>query len=225
MLRDRSHRSMNGNTSPRRRTGRTARCVALLGVSAASVLGTLTLASAPASAAVSISGLGSVSLSTVLAPVTTLVSTLTNTTATDPGCPVALPAPSNPGGIGNIFPLIPFFGPFSAEAFVWLPLLQTLVPTAGPLLPVLQNVLVSLQPEINALLPIVESLEANGFAVISPAYAPYRAQVLSAEAQLVQLLLPLAQQGASLPGSPCLADVEGLIVTSLDQSAAAGALG
>jgi hypothetical protein len=219
---DRTLHIRNDSTAHRRRAGRSARYAAVVGATVASMLGTFALVSAPASAATN--PLTSI-LTTVTTSVTAPLTLGPATNATAGGCPAGLPAPTNPGAIGDIYPLIPLFGPFSSEAFVWLPLLETLVPVVGPLLPLAEGLLVELQPVLNVLLPIVENLEAEGFAVISPYYAPYRQEVLNAEQQLVELLLPLAQAGASLPGAACLADIEGLIVQSLDQSAAAGTLG
>jgi hypothetical protein len=189
------------------------RCAVAVGATVISLLGTSVLASAPASASVSSSGATATDLPTIA-----------TAGSPAPGCP-ELPIPVDEGGIGSIYPLIPIFGPFSSEAFVWLPLLQTLVPSVAPLLPLAELGLVTLQPEINLLLPVIEDLEESGYAVIGPQYAPYRQEVLNAEQQLVDLLLPLAQEGATLPGSACLAPIEGIIVSELDESAAAGTLG
>jgi hypothetical protein len=217
MQSDRSDLSQNGPIASRHRMGRPTRCAVALGATVASILGTLVVASGPALAATSVSSI----VTSVTAPVVDVA----NTTAGTAACPAGLPAPTTEGGIGNLYPLIPFFGPFSSEAFVWLPLLQTLVPSFAPLLPSAQTALVAIQPEINVLLAIVEELEASGYAVIGPQYAPYRQQVLNAEQQLVDILLPLAQEGTTLPGSACLPDVEGIIVTYLDETATEGNLG
>jgi hypothetical protein len=218
MIRRKSHSTVAAQTPMNRRRRRRLfiRSSVALGATVSSLLGAGALALGPVSASASPSQ----------AAVSIPALAVANTTATPPtGCPIALPAPTSTAGIGAVYPLIPIFGPFSSEAFVWLPLLQTLVPSTAPLLPLLQDTLVGLQPELNELLPILENLEASGYAVIGPQYAPYRQQVLSAEQQLVSLLLPLAQQGAALPGASCLAPIEGVIVSGLDLSAAAGTLG
>jgi hypothetical protein len=223
-------RSENTIAAVRRLTRLSVRSTGAVGAIVISLLGTSALAAAPASA--STNPLGSL-LTTVTSTVTSTVTTTLNaatapltaapTNAPAAACP-ALPAPTDEGGIGSIYPLLPLFGPLSSEAFVWLPLLQTLVPLVAPLLPLAQQVLVSAQPELNVLLPVFENVLNSGYAVIGPEYAPYRQQVLNAEQQLVNLFLPFAQGGTTLPGAACLAPLEGIIVTDLDLSAAAGTL-
>jgi hypothetical protein len=152
------------------------------------------------------------SLSNTVTKVTSLVSALLTT------------PPAETGGIGEIFPIISLFGPFTSEAVSWLPVVNALTPLISPLLPTFGDGVDKLQPLLNVLVPILNDLEQKGFDAISPLYAPYRQQILDAENQLANAFAPYVTQIVNLPTTAVLQSIEGQIVALLGQSAASGDL-
>jgi hypothetical protein len=130
-----------------------------------------------------------------------------------PCAQLSLPAPDKVGGIQSLVRLIPFFGPFSPEAFAMLPALQPGMEAIGPLFPLFEAGLDQLAPALDALTPAAQQLGEAGFGALAPLYGPYREDVLAGEAQLAAFLQPIVQSLASAPGSECLIALEGLLAS------------
>lgn len=118
-------------------------------------------------------------------------------------CELGLAVPTEQAGLANLVPLIPLFGPFSPEAFAFVPAFNAGFPLLGPLVIAGGEGLGQLQPVLDVVTPVVNTLEEQGFNTISPFYTPVRPQFLSAEAQLAALIAPGVETVASLPGATC----------------------
>lgn len=138
-----------------------------------------------------------------------------NSTAAPPACPVALPVPAQANPLISLIGFAPLLGPFTKEAFApeaaYLPVLQLL----GPLLVEFAKEYAVVQPSLTPLINQVNSLENQGFTVLSPLYGPYRTHVLSLETALATALAPFAQLAVSNPASSCLVDVEGILTSAI----------
>jgi hypothetical protein len=119
-----------------------------------------------------------------------------------------LPAATVHGGLQSLIAFAPLFGPFSAEAFASAAAFQPLLELFGPLLVNFASQYTTVQPELTPLINQVESLENEGFAVISPLYLPYRTEFLSAETELATAVAPFAQALATNPAATCVVDIE-----------------
>lgn len=118
-------------------------------------------------------------------------------------CELGLEVPQEPAGLANFVPIIPLFGPFSPEAFAFVPAFNAGFPLLGPLVIAGGDGLKQAQPLLDAAVPVVNSLEEQGFNALSPLYGPVRPQVLDGEAQLASLIAPGVEAFASLPGATC----------------------
>lgn len=118
-------------------------------------------------------------------------------------CELGLEVPQEPAGLANFVPIIPLFGPFSPEAFAFVPAFNAGFPLLGPLVIAGGDGLKQAQPLLDAAVPVVNSLEEQGFNTLSPLYSPVRPQVLAGEAQLASLIAPGVEAFASLPGATC----------------------
>lgn len=136
------------------------------------------------------------------------------TPAALPACPFPLPTPAHTGGLATLIGLSPLFGPFSAEAFAPAAAFQPVLELFGPFLVEFADVYAGDEPSLAPLIDQLESLENEGFTVISPLYGPYRTQFLTAETSLASALAPYAQKLASNPASSCLVDIEGILTSA-----------
>jgi hypothetical protein len=133
-----------------------------------------------------------------------------------PDCPqLGLPAPQKVGGLASIVPLVPLFGPFSAEAFAFMPAFQPGFVFLGPLLPEAERALTDLQPLLDVLSPGAQALGQAGFDAIAPLYGPVRPQFLSAETDLATAIAPVLDALVSAPGAECVIALEGVLATAL----------
>jgi hypothetical protein len=119
-------------------------------------------------------------------------------------CPLGLAVPTEQAGLANLVPLVPFFGPFSPEAFAMVPAFEPGFPLFGPAIIAGGEFLGQLDPALSAAAPVVNGLEDEGFTAVSPLYRPVRPQVLAGEAQLAATLRPHVAAFASSPGASCV---------------------
>jgi hypothetical protein len=138
---------------------------------------------------------------------------LPDVAAGKPCAALSLPAPQEVGGLQNLIRLVPLFGPFSPEAFAMLPAFEPGFHVLGPLFPLFETGLEQAAPVLDPLTVVVQQLGDAGFAVLGPLYAPYRQDVLDAEAQLAAYLQPIVQQLAATPGSECVIALEGVLAS------------
>jgi len=130
-------------------------------------------------------------------------------------CPAPIPTATRTGGLANLTAIIPAFGPFSAEAFTFVPAFEPAFPVIGPLFPVFEAMLVAGQPLLDAGIPVLNSLEEAGFDALAPLYGPVRPQILAGEAQAAAAINPLMAQLAATPGSGCVANVADVLASLL----------
>jgi hypothetical protein len=126
-------------------------------------------------------------------------------------CPAPLPPATHTGGVANLTAIIPAFGPYSAEAFTFLPAFEPAFPVLGPLFPVFEAMLAAGQPLLDASLPVLNSFEQSGYDALAPLYTPVRPQILAGEAQAAAAFNPLMAQLAATDGSGCVADVADIV--------------
>lgn len=136
------------------------------------------------------------------------------TSETALSCPLPLPEAPPGGGVASLTPLLPLFGPFSAEAFAMMPAFEPLLPLFGPMLVAGQQTLESADPVLSVLIGLVQPLETAGFEALAPFYGPNRQQLLDAEASAAHAIAPITEAVAATPGAGCLPAVEGLLITS-----------
>lgn len=129
-------------------------------------------------------------------------------------CPLPLTEPPTGGGVASLTPLLPLFGPFSAEAFAMLPAFEPLFPLMGPLMVAGQGYLEQMDPAIALLIAIAGPLEDAGFEVLAPFYEPYRQGFLDNEAAIADALAPLGEALAGTPGAGCLPALEALLLAN-----------
>jgi hypothetical protein len=129
-------------------------------------------------------------------------------------CPqLGLPAPEEVGGIQSLVRLIPLFGPFSPEAFAFLPAVQPGIDALGPLFPTFQRWLDAAAPVLDVVVPTAQQLGEAGFGALAPLYGPVREDVLAGERALAAYLAPIVESLAEAPGSECLVALEGLLAS------------
>ena len=121
-----------------------------------------------------------------------------------PPCPLGLAVPTQQAGVANLVQVVPLFGPFSPEAFAMVPGFQPAFPLFGPLIVSGGQQLDAHADQVNAVAGVVHPAEQAGFDAVSPAYAPYRQQVLAGEAGVAGALQPGAAAFASAPGASCV---------------------
>jgi hypothetical protein len=147
-----------------------------------------------------------------LAPSAPAAGTGTPPTESDPGdlpaCPLPLTGPADPGGLQSLVSFAPYLGPFSSEAFAMAPAVQPLLQAVGPFLVALAAGYASAPPSVSSSAAQIESLENDGYSVLSPLYGPNRSQLLAAESQLAATLAPLATDAADTQTTSCLVDIE-----------------
>jgi hypothetical protein len=119
-------------------------------------------------------------------------------------CELGLAVPTEQAGVANLVPLVPFFGPFSPEAFAMVPAFAPGFPLFGPLIVSGGEQLAAHQAELDALYGVVHPLEVTGFDTIGGFYGPARPQVLAGESGLADALAPQVAAFAGLPGATCL---------------------
>lgn len=129
-------------------------------------------------------------------------------------CALGLPPPQPGGGVASLTPLVPFFGPFSAEAFTMMPAFEPAFPMFAPLLKASEPLLAQADPLLSALAPPSQELEQAGFDLLAPFYEPYRQSFLDAEADFAAAFAPLAESMATAPGTECIVALEGMLVAS-----------
>jgi hypothetical protein len=127
-------------------------------------------------------------------------------------CALGLPPPQPGGGVASLTPLVPFFGPFSAEAFTMMPAFEPAFPMIAPLLSAGEPLLEQADPVLSALAPPAQELEQAVFDPLAPFYAPYRQSFLDAEADFAAAFAPLAESMATAPGTECIVALEGMLV-------------
>jgi hypothetical protein len=131
-----------------------------------------------------------------------------------PACLLPLPTPAASGGLQSLIPFAPLFGPFSAEAFASAAAFQPVLQLFGPFLIAFANEYAKAAPALAPLVANVESLENEGFSVLSPLYSPYRTEFLTAETTLATALAPFAQALTSNPVASCVVDIEGVLTSA-----------
>jgi hypothetical protein len=129
-------------------------------------------------------------------------------------CALGLPPPQPGGGVASLTPLVPFFGPFSAEAFTMMPAFEPAFPMFAPLLKASEPLLAQADPLLSALAPPAQEFEQAVFDLLAPLYAPYRQSFLDAEADFAAAFAPLAESMATAPGTECIVALEGMLVAS-----------
>lgn len=129
-------------------------------------------------------------------------------------CALGLPPPQPGGGVASLTPLVPFFGPFSAEAFTMMPAFEPAFPMFAPLLSAGEPLLAQADPVLSALAPPSQELEQAFFDLIAAYYAPYRQSVLGAEGDFAAAFAPLAESMATAPGTECIVALEGMLVAA-----------
>ena len=112
----------------------------------------------------------------------------------------------------------PYLDPFSSETFASAPLVQPLLHAVGPFLVTLANGYAVAAPSLTPLAAEVESLENQGYALLSPLRGPDRSQFLSAESALATGLAPAANSAADNQAAACEFDIE----SALTAAASAG---
>ena len=127
-------------------------------------------------------------------------------------CPAPLPPATRSGGVASLTPIIPVFGPFSAEAFAFLPAFEPAFPVIGPLFAAFGAMLVAGQPLLDVAIPAINAGEQSGYEAIEPVYGQLRPQVLTGEAQAAAAINPIVGQLAATNGSGCITDLADLIV-------------
>ncbi len=129
-------------------------------------------------------------------------------------CPLALPSPSQSGGLQSLVSFAPAFGPFASEAFALAPAYAPLLQLFGPLVAEFAAESTNGAAVVAPVLSVLGELDTAGFDVFEPLYGPERSQVLGYETQLASVLAPYSEElAASAPGA-CLVDLEGLLVTA-----------
>ncbi len=128
-------------------------------------------------------------------------------------CPAPLPSATRTGGVANLTAIIPLFGPFSAEAFTFLPAFEPAFPVIGPFFPIFEAMLAAGQPLLDAGVPVVNALEQSGYDAFAPFYGEIRPQVLAGEAQAAATLRPVVEQLATTDGSGCVANLADIVAT------------
>jgi hypothetical protein len=131
-----------------------------------------------------------------------------------PACPLPLDAPADPGGLQSLVSFAPYLGPYSSEAFAMAPAFQPVLQAVGPFLVALAAGYASAPPSVTSSAAQVESLENEGYSVLSPLYGPNRAQLLAAESQLATALAPLAKDAADTQTTSCLVDIEAALTSA-----------
>jgi len=127
-------------------------------------------------------------------------------------CALGLPPPEPGGGVASLTPLVPFFGPFSAEAFTMMPAFEPAFPMFAPMLSAGETLLAQADPLLSALAPPSQEFEQTVFDLLAPFYAPYRPSFLGAEAEFAAALAPLVESMATAPGTECVVALEGMLV-------------
>ncbi len=127
-------------------------------------------------------------------------------------CALGLPPPDRTGGLASLTPLIPGFGPFAPEAFVFSPAYEPLMDLFGPFLPVLADQLAAHPEQSDAIVTLMRQLTTSGYDTVEPFYGPYREDFLAGAAQLANTLAPYSEALGESPAATCLVALEGIMV-------------
>lgn len=132
-------------------------------------------------------------------------------------CPLGLPPPSRTGGLASLVPLVPAFGPYSAEAFAMAPAYEPLIELFGPFVWVFGEALATHEETLAPAIAALRDLEDAGFERLDPLYGPYRPEVLASLASLADTLTPYTEQLAASPAAACLIALEGMVASAGDE--------
>lgn len=127
-------------------------------------------------------------------------------------CALGLPPPERTGGLASFTPLIPGFGPFAPEAFVFSPAYEPLMDLFGPFLPVLADQLAAHPEQTAAIVTAMGQLTSSGYETVEPFYGPYREDFLEAAGQLAKVMAPHSEALGESPAATCLVALEGMLV-------------
>lgn len=131
-------------------------------------------------------------------------------------CPaLGLPAPERAGGLQSLIALVPLFGPFSPEAFAFMPAFDGGFYFFGPMLPEAERALAELAPVLALITPGAQQLGQAGYDALIPFYEPYRQQFLDAEGDLAAQIAPVVEALVTAPGAECAIALEGVLAEIL----------
>lgn len=128
-------------------------------------------------------------------------------------CPLGLEVPQEQAGLANMVGLVPLFGPFSPEAFAFVPAFEPGFPLMGPLIIEGGEQLDAHEAEMAMLVSVLRPLQQAGFDTISPFYSPYRQQFLEGEAALAEAIRPGVAAFAAAPGASCFPAMLALVLS------------
>lgn len=134
------------------------------------------------------------------------------TASAQQACPVALPPPTQTGGLQSLIDFAPAFGPFSAEAFAAAAAYQPALRLIGPILAEYPALAPKLNPLLTPFVQAVGDLLTTVDVLLGPLYAPYRTKVLQAETKLAAFIAPYAQSLANSPLGGCVIDLEASLI-------------
>lgn len=138
-------------------------------------------------------------------------------------CALGFPPPERTGGLASLTPLIPAFGPFAPEAFVFSPAYEPLMDLFGPFLPVLADRLAANPEQSDATVTLMRQLTTSGYETMEPFYGPFREDFLDAAAQMAEAMAPYSEALAGSPAAVCLVALEGMLVDGAPGSSEAAA--
>ena len=119
-------------------------------------------------------------------------------------CELGLAVPTEQAGLADLVSLVPLFGPFSPEAFAFMPAFEPAFPLAGPMIIAGGEQLAAHQAELDAIVAASRPVELAAFEALLPFYGPYRAQFLAAEGDLASTIAPGVAALAAAPGATCV---------------------
>ena len=143
-------------------------------------------------------------LTTASAPPTSPPALPDNGTVALAPCELGLAVPTEQAGLANLIPLVPLFGPFSPEAFAFMPAFEPAVPLAGPAIIAGGEQLAAHQAELDAIVAAGRPVERAAFEALLPLYGPYREQFLAAESESASTIAPAIGTLAAAPGATCV---------------------
>lgn len=127
-------------------------------------------------------------------------------------CTIPIKEPTTSGGLQSLISFAPAFGPFKDEAFAAASAYQPLLQLLGPILARYPAIAPKIEPAMQPFLDAFAGLLDRTFTLIAPFYAPYRQDVLAAEAKLAAALGPYAQTLATSPLGGCIVELQAALL-------------